>query len=101
MKSIFIATALVLSALALAQTGAPVFTTDIPAGLPKPWTALPPAAGGPSFSFTIFGDRTGMAYPGRMEKALAMVKSQFIVSVGDNVEGYTRDPEAIDRMWND
>jgi hypothetical protein len=103
MRRIFIVTALAFSALALAfaQTGAPVFTTDIPPGLPKPWTAVPPASSGGNFTFTIFGDRTGMAYPGRMEKAFAMVNSQFIISVGDNVEGYTRDPQAIDRMWSD
>src|SRR5262249_49609651 len=82
-----------------AQRGTSVFTSDVPDGLPKPWTATPSATQGGRFSFTVFGDRTGMAYPGRMEKALAMVDSQFVMSVGDNVEGYTSDAATINRMW--
>jgi hypothetical protein len=46
-----------------------------------------------------------MAYPEGIERALAKAQgnaqSEFVISVGDNVEGYNRDAAAVTRMWED
>ena len=63
----------------------------------------------PDFSFALFGDRTGMAYPEGIDRAVRQVNASlpssgalsFVLSVGDNIEGYTRDPAVLTAMWND
>jgi len=44
-----------------------------------------------------------MAYPQGMEKAFGKVgaSSAFVISVGDNVEGYTRDAAVVTKMWEE
>jgi hypothetical protein len=76
---------------------------------PVPWSAVP-LIKHPDFRFTIFGDRTGMAYPGAMERAVQYVNQRLsgnrktgpdlVLSVGDNIEGYSRDAAGVGRMWN-
>jgi serine/threonine-protein phosphatase CPPED1 len=80
---------------------------DISAAVP--WTAVPLVTH-PDFRFTIFSDRTGMAYPGAMERAIQYVNQQLsgndktgpdlVLSVGDNIEGYSRDAAGVGRMWS-
>ena len=81
------------------------FQSDVAPGGPRPWTAIPVPKKAGGFSFTVFGDRTGMAYPEGIERALAKAQgkdqSEFVISVGDNVEGYNRDAAAVTRMWED
>ena len=51
------------------------------------------------------GDRTGGAYPGVFEAAvgkLNMLKPEFVVSVGDLIEGYTdNNKEQLDVEWTE
>ncbi len=50
-----------------------------------------------------------MAYPGGIDRAVRQVNASlpssgalsFVLSVGDNIEGYTRDPAVLRAMWND
>jgi hypothetical protein len=47
------------------------------------------------FSFVLLSDRTGMAQPGVFERAVAitnLLRPDFVVQIGDTIEGYTRDP---------
>ncbi|GAA3406114.1 metallophosphoesterase family protein [Paenibacillus hodogayensis] len=56
------------------------------------------------FAFAIVGDRTGIAVPGVFESAMQAVKSlqpDFVVSVGDLVEGYCSDAEEAHEEWDE
>jgi len=55
-----------------------------------------------NFQFVIVGDRTGGHRPGVFETALDRVnlmQPEFVISVGDLIEGYTDDPEKVDAEW--
>jgi 3',5'-cyclic AMP phosphodiesterase CpdA len=57
-----------------------------------------------AFRFAIIGDRTGGHRPGVFEDALGklnLMKPEFVISVGDQIEGYTDDPARIDQQWNE
>jgi len=59
-------------------------------------------AGEGDFSFVILGDRTGEHHEGVYEAVIAQSLfegADFYVSVGDQIEGYTFDPEEIDAQW--
>ena len=85
------------------------FSSDLLQEGRVPWTRVPNAVNTPDFSFALFGDRTGMAYPGGIDRAVRQVNASlqssgtlsFVLSVGDNIEGYTRDPAVLTAMWND
>lgn len=100
------AAALLLPTAALAKPGtAPsdVFTPDFAADGTVPWTAKPGTGPSP-LRFVVIGDRTGLARPGVFEQALKQVRllqPDFIVSVGDIIEGYTDDPAEIERQWTE
>lgn len=56
------------------------------------------------FQFAIVTDRTGGHRPGVFEdavKKLNLLQPEFIVSVGDMIEGYTRDEDVIYREWDE
>jgi len=76
-----------------------------PAG-PAPWTRPIPAADSDSaaFTFAIVADRTGGARPGIFEDAvrkLNLLQPDFVMSVGDLIQGYTTDDAEIDRQWDE
>lgn len=55
------------------------------------------------YSFAILSDRTGMAVHGKFEQALELVKRlqpEFVISVGDLVEGYCLHTEEAHEQWN-
>ncbi len=55
------------------------------------------------FRFVLIGDRTGSAVPGVYEEVLAEVNRlapDLVVTVGDEIEGYTEDPVALTAMWS-
>lgn len=57
-----------------------------------------------SFQFAVVGDRTGGHRPGVFEAAMDKVnllRPEFVISVGDLVEGYTDDPDKIDAEWDE
>jgi hypothetical protein len=67
-----------------------------------PASAAEAAGPGPEFRFALIGDRTGSATPGVWESVvdqIEMFRPAFVVSVGDQIEGYTEDPAELDRQW--
>lgn len=70
-------------------------------GPSKPWTAVPqpdPSA----LRFALIGDRTGLARPGVFEQALRQIgwmQPEFLISVGDLVEGYAQDRGTLEGEW--
>jgi len=77
---------------------------ESPPGTPQPWTD--PAAGGTGdrFHFAIVSDRTGGHRQGVFADAIRKVNlldPDFVISVGDLVEGNTDDEAEIDRMWDE
>jgi hypothetical protein len=75
-----------------------------PIAVPPAATAAATAAAtpGPDFRFAFIGDRTGSAAPGIWESVvdqIEMFHPEFVVSVGDHIEGYTEDPAELDRQW--
>ena len=60
--------------------------------------------GADNFRFAIMGDRTGGHRPGVWQRSLNAVNQlhpDFVMSVGDYIEGYTDDPKKIDAEWTE
>jgi len=52
--------------------------------------------------FALIGDRTGGQRPGVFDATIAklnLLQPEFVISVGDLIEGYTEDPEELRSMW--
>jgi hypothetical protein len=67
----------------------------------KPWTAMPGTGPAP-LRFAVIGDNTGLARPGVFDQAMRQIgwlKPDFILSVGDLIEGYIEDKAAIAAQW--
>ncbi len=106
--------ALVLLAVIALTTGcmqdrtqaAAAFSYD-PAEFPgaKPWTSENFKNDPEDFQFAILGDRGGGASPlGTYEHAIEQLnwlQPEFVMSVGDYVEGYTTDQAAMDAQWDE
>ena len=78
------------------------FHADGIASGPSPWSKTPEASPGP-LRFVVIGDNTGLARPGVFHQALKQIswlKPDFILSVGDLIEGYTDDAQEIARQWD-
>lgn len=57
-----------------------------------------------AFKFVVLSDRTGGHDPGVFEAAIAQVnllKPDFVINVGDLIEGYTEDIPKINQMWDE
>jgi hypothetical protein len=69
-----------------------------------PWTGLAPAADPDEFRFAVVTDRTGEHRDGIFEASMGklnLVRPEFVVSVGDLIEGYTDDGAVLDREWDE
>lgn len=78
----------------------PVFIVDSTAV--NPWTKRPFENKPENFQFAIVTDRTGGHRNGVFEKAVEKLNKlhpEFVMCVGDLVEGYTKDQKEIDRQW--
>ena len=78
------------------------FTPDRAYSGATPWTAAPENNGGP-LRFAVVGDRTGLARPGVFEQAMKQIgwlQPDFIIDVGDMIEGYTEDRAELTAMWD-
>jgi len=56
------------------------------------------------FQFALIGDRTGGQRPGVFDATIArleLLQPEFVISVGDLIEGYSDDPEELRDMWAD
>jgi protein-tyrosine phosphatase len=71
----------------------------------KPWAHEDFADDPAEFQFAILGDRGGGANTeGTYRRAiqqLNLLRPEFVMSVGDYVEGYTTDPEEMDAQWDE
>ena len=70
----------------------------------KPFTSLDVNNGAKNFQFAIVSDRTGGHRPGIFldgVRKLNLLQPEFVMSVGDLIEGYTTDKAEIDRQWTE
>ncbi len=68
----------------------------------KPWSKLPLNNDPDKFQFAIVTDRTGGHRPGVFEygvSRLNLLQPEFVLSVGDLIEGYTEDTLELNRQW--
>ena len=71
---------------------------------PVPWTEVPLRESADDFSFAVVTDRTGEHREGVFEQAiekLGLLGPDFVVSVGDLIEGYTEDLPELGRQWDE
>ena len=57
-----------------------------------------------TFRFAIVSDRNGGNRPGIFDKAidkLNLLQPEFVLSVGDLIDGYTKDPKVWNAEWNE
>jgi 3',5'-cyclic AMP phosphodiesterase CpdA len=69
---------------------------------PAPFSAKPRIGTGP-LRFAVIGDNTGIARPGVFDAAMTQIgwlRPDFILSVGDLIEGYSDDKATIGRQWD-
>lgn len=69
---------------------------------PKPWSNKPLLNDPDRFQFAIMTDRTGGHRPGVWMDAvrkLNLLRPEFVVSVGDLIEGYTEDENRLASEW--
>jgi len=82
---------------------------DPNAGIPvsdlaDPWTHLDFSNDPNSFQFAVVSDRSGHIRPGVFESAvekLNLLKPEFVISVGDFIDGLTEDHVIFDRQWSE
>jgi hypothetical protein len=80
----------------------PTFVTDTAAR--NPWTKLELNEGPDAFRFAIISDRTGGHRPGVFSRAVRMInllQPEFVMSVGDLIEGYSEDPGEWALEWSE
>lgn len=70
----------------------------------KPWTSKPFYNDADNFQFVVVSDRTGGHREGVFGKAMEKINGlypEFVMSVGDYIEGYTNKPEQIRKEWDE
>lgn len=70
----------------------------------NPWTHLNLYNNPDNFQFAIVADRTGDHRPGVFADAvekLNLLKPEFVMSIGDLIEGETEDEAELNRQWNE
>ena len=68
-----------------------------------PWTKKEFLDDPDNFQFVVIGDRTGGHRPGVFSRAMGQInllQPEFVVSVGDLIEGYTEDTAALNEQWD-
>jgi len=69
----------------------------------NPWTNLNLYNSPDNFQFAIVSDRTGGRRPGVFAKAvdkLNLLKPEFVICIGDLIDGYTKDRGELNNQWN-
>jgi len=73
-------------------------------GKVNPWNHLDFHNDPNAFQFAIVSDRTGSARPGVFEDAIAklnLLQPEFVMSVGDMIEGYSYDKTVVNAQWDE
>ena len=92
----------VLSSSAYGQKNSP-FKTDVEETF-QPWTNLEFYNDPANFQFALVSDNTGGARIGVFDDAvvkLNMMMPEFVLSVGDLIQGYTENRAQIEKEWNE
>ena len=103
LKQILCIVFVLISINLFAQNNAPVIRVEPMEG-PTPWSSLDINDGPAQFQFAIVTDRTGGHRPGIFLdgiKKLNLLQPEFVVSVGDLIEGYTEDTLELNRQWKE
>ena len=93
LKFVLLAAAVTLAGCTNFSSGAKnhvVFESDIAENSAKPWTDKTLDKHDGAMVFVVFGDRTGLHYPGKIRPAVEKINRSnpdFVVSVGDHIEG--------------
>jgi 3',5'-cyclic AMP phosphodiesterase CpdA len=102
------AVALLATAVAFSRqqpTAAPVADGfRVTEGDKTPWTSLKPNVGNDQFQFVVMSDRTGGHRDKIFSRAVQQVnllQPEFVVSVGDLIEGYSTDMQRIKTQWDE
>ncbi|MCP4576608.1 MAG: hypothetical protein GY846_10030 [Deltaproteobacteria bacterium] len=93
---------LLVAVITFSGCTASIFESDIAENSAKPWSDKTLDENSEGMVFAVFGDRTGLHYPGKMPPAVEQINRSspdFVVSVGDHIEGYTRDVEVLNQQW--
>lgn len=93
---------LVGGAIAWSQKDARRPTLDILSEERNPWTHLKLNNAPDDFQFAVIADRTGGHRPhvfSRAVEQINLMQPELVMSVGDLIEGYTRDKKEIARQW--
>ncbi len=83
----------------------PIFSTSDPyadGNFARPWTHLDFTNDPDNFQFAVITDRTGGHRPGvfpAILKKVNLMQPEFVMSVGDYIEGYTRDENRLRNEW--
>ncbi len=86
-----------------AQKETPEFSHTVE-GTIQPWTNKPFYNNPDNFQFAIVGDNTGGHRQGVFGKGIEKINQlypEFVMSVGDLIEGYTKDNSVIDQEWKE
>jgi hypothetical protein len=70
----------------------------------NPWTDLEFPDSYTNFQFAVVSDNTGGAYPGVFDTAMTklnLIQPEFVMSVGDFIEGYSNNREALTGEWDE
>lgn len=91
---------------AVAEQAGSVFTIDANEFQDaKPWTSEDFKNDPAEFQFVVIGDRGGGANPlGTFEQAMGqlnLLRPEFVINVGDLIEGYTYDRAEVDAEWDE
>jgi 3',5'-cyclic AMP phosphodiesterase CpdA len=102
-RSVFFALLLVIIFLSSCQQKKPDDLFAYGSGLANPWTNLEANNDSRNFQFAIIADRTGGMRSGIFEDAvdkLNLLGPEFVVSVGDLIDGNTEDAEVLTKQWD-
>ncbi len=94
---------IVLLSTAVFAQKKPTIYIDIPT-TQKPWNHIEWNESPEQFQFAIVTDRTGGLRPGVFPtgiKKLNLLQPEFVMSVGDLIEGYTRDTVRLNAEWKE
>ena len=73
-------------------------------GTPHPWTSLPEGQPAGEFQFAVVSDNSGTPRPGIWREAmqkLNLLRPEFVMSIGDLIEGYVSTPEQLHQQWDE
>ncbi len=103
MKYTLVSLLALLASLTLAAQEGSSLVIETPEGA-RPWTSLELNNEARNFQFAIVTDRTGGHRPGVFMdgvRKLNLIQPEFVMSVGDLIEGYTEDLTELNRQWDE